>query len=46
VNTTITKGTLSADFRVLDYVTTPGSPVRTKAPFEIPGGVPGLRPRR
>lgn len=26
---------MSADFRVLHYVTTPGSPVRTKASFEI-----------
>jgi alkaline phosphatase D len=29
-------------FRVLDYVTTPGSPVSTKASFIIHDGVPGL----
>ncbi|MCW2950714.1 MAG: alkaline phosphatase [Thermoleophilia bacterium] len=42
VNTTITKDALTADFRVLDYVTTPGSPVSTKASFAIQDGVPGL----
>jgi alkaline phosphatase D len=41
VNTKITKDALTADFRVLDYVTTPGSPVGTKASFEIRDGVPG-----
>jgi hypothetical protein len=30
--TTITKDALTADFRVLDYVTTPGSLVSTKPP--------------
>ena len=33
----------TADFRVLDYVTTPGSPVRTKKSFTIQDGVPGLQ---
>jgi alkaline phosphatase D len=42
VNTRITKDALTADFRVLDYVTTPGSPVSTKASFAIQDGVPGL----
>ena len=42
VNTRITKDSMTADFRVLDYVTTPGSPVSTKASFEINDGVPGL----
>ncbi|MEN8583136.1 HNH endonuclease [Burkholderia sp. RS01] len=32
---------MTADFRVLDYVTTPGSPVSTKASFAIQDGVPG-----
>ncbi|MHA7291481.1 alkaline phosphatase D family protein [Arthrobacter sp. MDT3-24] len=41
VNTRITKEAMTADFRVLDYVTTPGSPVSTKASFAIQGGVPG-----
>ena len=35
VNTRITKDAMTADFRMLDYVTTPGSPVSTKASFEI-----------
>jgi alkaline phosphatase D len=42
VTTKITKDSLTADFRVLDYVTTPGSPVSTKASFAIQDGVPGL----
>ncbi|TVU63979.1 alkaline phosphatase [Paenarthrobacter nitroguajacolicus] len=42
VNTRITKDALTADFRVLDYVTTPGAPVRTKKSFTINDGVPGL----
>jgi alkaline phosphatase D len=42
VNTRITKDSLRADFRVLDYVTAPGSPVSTKASFEIQDRVPGL----
>ena len=45
VNTRITKDSMQADFRVLDYVTTAGSPVSTKASFEIQDGVPGLKPR-
>nr|WP_210412406.1 hypothetical protein [Pseudarthrobacter sp. NIBRBAC000502772] len=40
VNTKITKDALTADFRVLDYVTTPGSPVSTKASFAIQDGYP------
>ena len=42
VNTRITKDAMTADFRTLDYVTTPGAPVSTKASFEIRDGVPGL----
>jgi alkaline phosphatase D len=45
VRTTITKDSLTADFRVLDYVNTPGSAVSTKASFRIDDGVPGLQPR-
>ncbi|MGY2743396.1 alkaline phosphatase D family protein [Pseudarthrobacter sp. O4] len=45
VNTRITRDSLQADFRVLDYVTRPGSPVSTKASFQINDGVPGLQPR-
>lgn len=43
VNTTITKDAMTADFRVLDYVTTPGAPASTKASFTIQDGVPGLQ---
>lgn len=42
VNTRITRDAMTADFRTLDYVTTPGSPVSTKASFAIQDGVPGL----
>lgn len=42
VNTRITKDAMTADFRVLDYVTTPGAAVSTKASFAIRDGVPGL----
>lgn len=42
VNTRITKDSMTADFRVLDYVTTPGAPVRTMKSFTINDGVPGL----
>ncbi|WP_426766195.1 alkaline phosphatase D family protein [Pseudarthrobacter sp. 1G09] len=45
VNTRITKDSMTADFRVLDHVTTPGAPVSTKASFEIRDGVPGLQAR-
>ena len=41
VNTTITREAMTADVRVLDYVTTPGTPVSTKASFAIQDGVPG-----
>ncbi|WP_142057612.1 alkaline phosphatase [Pseudarthrobacter sp. B4EP4b] len=43
VNTKITRDAMTADFRVLEYVTTPGSPVSTKASFTIQDGVPGLQ---
>ncbi|MDR6415541.1 hypothetical protein J2808_002282 [Pseudarthrobacter sulfonivorans] len=36
---------MTADFRVLDYVTTPGSPVSTLASFAIQDSVPGLQAR-
>lgn len=45
VNTRITSDSMTADFRVLDHVTTPGAPVATKASFEIRDGVPGLQAR-
>jgi alkaline phosphatase D len=45
VNTRISKDSLRADFRVLDFVSRPGSPVSTKASFQINDTVPGLEPR-
>ena len=45
VNTRITKDFLRADFRVLDFVSLPGSPVSTKASFQINDTVPRLEPR-
>ncbi|MFP5336292.1 MAG: alkaline phosphatase D family protein [Actinomycetes bacterium] len=35
---------LRADFKVLDYVTDPGSPVSTRASFVVEAGRPGLQP--
>ncbi|MET1155837.1 MAG: alkaline phosphatase, partial [Arthrobacter sp.] len=43
VNTRITKDAMTVDFRTLDYVTTPGAPVSTKASFAILDGVQGLQ---
>lgn len=45
VNTRITKDAMTADFRTLEYVTTPGAPASTKASFAIQDGVPGLQQR-
>lgn len=45
VRTTITKDAMTADFRVLDRVTTPGAPVYTKASFVLEDGVRGLQRR-
>ena len=45
VNTRIAKDAMTADFRVLGYVTKPGSPVSTKASLMIRDGVPGLATR-
>ena len=45
VNTRITKDHLRADFRVLDFVSRPGSPVSTKASFQVNDTVPRLEPR-
>jgi alkaline phosphatase D len=36
---------MTADFRTLDYVTTPGAPASTKASFAVQNGVPGLAAR-
>ncbi|HWN34125.1 MAG TPA: alkaline phosphatase D family protein [Pseudonocardia sp.] len=42
VRTRITPDTLTADFRVLPYVTRPRAPVETRASFVIEDRVPGL----
>ncbi|WP_462418908.1 alkaline phosphatase D family protein [Kytococcus sp. Marseille-QA3725] len=43
VRTTITPEAMTADFRVLDQVSTPGAAARTDASFRIEDGVPGLQ---
>jgi alkaline phosphatase D len=35
---------LTADFRVVEYVTRPGSPVRTRASFVVEDRQPGAKP--
>ncbi len=35
---------LRADFRVVEYVTRPGSPIRTRASFVVESGQPGAKP--
>ena len=42
VRTTITKDSMTADFRVVPYVTRPGAPAHTRATFVIEDRVPGL----
>jgi alkaline phosphatase D len=42
VRTRITADSMTADFQVLPYVTTPGAPVHTRATFVIEDQVPGL----
>ncbi|XVV15945.1 alkaline phosphatase D family protein [Actinoplanes sp. CA-131856] len=42
VRTTITADSMTADFRVVPYVTTPGAPVHTRATFVIEDRAPGL----
>nr|WP_221379351.1 alkaline phosphatase D family protein [Actinoplanes polyasparticus] len=43
VRTRITPGSLTADFRVVPFVTTPGAPVHTRATFVIEDRVAGLQ---
>ena len=42
VRTRIEAGAMTADFRVLPYVTRPGAPVHTRATFVVEDRVPGL----
>ncbi|TLW93818.1 alkaline phosphatase [Saccharomonospora piscinae] len=42
VRTRLTRDELRADFRVVDYVTEPGAPVRTRASFSVADRHPGL----
>jgi alkaline phosphatase D len=44
VRATITPDQLTADFRVLPFVTEPGAPVSTRATFAVEAGNPGLHP--
>jgi alkaline phosphatase D len=40
---TVTSGRLTTDFRVLEYVKQPGSPVSTRARFVLEHGRPGIQ---
>jgi alkaline phosphatase D len=44
VRNLVTPADWMTDFRVVDVVTTPGAPVRTRAAFVIEEGVPGAQP--
>jgi len=44
VRNVVTPAGWTADFRVVDVVTTPGAPVRTRASFVIENGVAGAQP--
>ncbi|MDQ3424382.1 MAG: alkaline phosphatase D family protein [Actinomycetota bacterium] len=44
VRNTVTANEWTADFRVVDFVTTPGAPVRTRASYVIEDGRPGAQP--
>lgn len=44
VRNTVTPADWTADFRVVDYVTRPGAPVRTRASYTIENGRPGAQP--
>ncbi len=44
VRNTVTASGWTADFRVVDRVTTPGAPVRTRATFVVEDGRPGAVP--
>jgi len=44
VRTRFTAGEITADFRVLPYVTRPGAPVETRATFVVEDRSPGLNP--
>ena len=35
---------LRADFRVVEYVSRPGAPIRTRASFVVEDGQPGAKP--
>ena len=44
VRCTITPETWTTDYRVLEFVSRPGSPVSTRASFVVESGRPGARP--
>lgn len=44
VRNTVTANEWTTDFRVVDYVTTPGAPISTRASFVVEDGQPGAVP--
>ena len=44
VRNTVTPTEWTADYRVVDYVSEPGAPIRDRASFVIDAGTPGVRP--
>jgi alkaline phosphatase D len=41
---TVTRQTWRTDFQIVEKVTTPGSPIKTRASFVIENGKPGAEP--
>ena len=39
----VSKNTLIADYRIVEYVTRPGAPIKTRASFAIESGKPGAQ---
>ncbi|MGW5878171.1 alkaline phosphatase D family protein [Nocardiopsis terrae] len=46
VRNTVTPTEWTADYRVVDYVSEPGAPIRDRARFVIDSGSPGVRPQK
>lgn len=46
VRNTVTPTEWTADYRVVDYVSEPGAPIRDRARFVIDSGTPGVRPEQ
>ena len=43
VRCTLDRGQWRSDFRIVDFVTRPGAPIRTRASFVVEDGVPGAQ---